>query len=249
MSMLNRLLVVPFVLFVAVASVAAMADSFDDAMRARRAGDSARAFNLLRPLAEKGDPRAQHQLGRMYEYGNVPTKEHRNAKLKKARMWYERSAAQNYGPGKRELGDFLVVKGIDAMRGYRMLLERAEAGDTRAQAILGYRIADGVKRNYPQRYRVPGTVADGIAWLHKAVDQKDKTAGSLLRQYHLQYGSVADRYYWKLVSDGLFQHRSPMSTPPVTDRLSKTQRIDIERRAAAWLTARGVKPVHTIEKQ
>jgi TPR repeat protein len=246
--MFNRLLVVPFVLFVAFASGGAAADSFDEAMRASRAGDYTRAYSLLRPLAEKGDPRAQHQLGKMYEDGIVPTKEHRNSKQKKARMWYERSAAQNYGPGKRALGDFLVFNGIDAMRGYRMLLELAEAGDARAQAILGYRIAEGAKRDYPQRYRIPGTAADGLAWLQKAVDQKDKFAGFLLWLYHSHHGSDADTYYWKLISDGMFQHRSPLSTPPVTDRLTKTQRIDIERRAAAWLTARGVKPMHAVGK-
>lgn len=248
--MLNRLLAMPIVLLLALScSGIAAADRFEDAMRAVRADDSTRAYNLLRPLAEKGDPRAQHQLGKMYQSGNVPTGEHRDTKQKKARMWFEKSAAQNYKPGKRALGDFLVFNGIDVMRGYRILLALAESGDVKAQALLGLRIATRAKGDYPPEYRIPGTAAEGLAWLHKAVNQKDKDAAFFLWYYHVHYGNDAGRYYWKLVSDGLSKRRSPPSIPPVTDRLTKKQRVDIERRATAWLTARGMKPMHSIESK
>lgn len=247
MSRLLRLLPVVLILIVA-GHIAATADPIGDAVKAKKRGDYARAHRILRPLAEKGDPRAQHELGFAYEFGETPSKLHRTEQLKLARKWYERSAAQNYTPGKRALGNYMVGHGIDAMRGYRILLALAEAGDAGSQALLGYHMAERANIRAPERLRIPGTADEGLAWLHKSVDQKYQIAAFLLRQYHLQYGSHAKAYFWKLVLGGLSKQR-PMGQPPVTDRFTKKQRADIERRAAAWLTARGVKPMHGVEKR
>src|SRR3972149_2885164 len=42
---------------------------FEDATAAYERGDYATAFRLMKPLAEKGDAKAQHNLGVMYDYG------------------------------------------------------------------------------------------------------------------------------------------------------------------------------------
>lgn len=246
MSLRRWLLPIVAILIVA-GPHAAMADPIAEAVKAKRAGDFARAVQILRPLAEKGDPRAQYELGNMYEYGDTPSKAHITEQMKVARKWYERSAAQNYKPGKRALGLYLINRGIDAMRGYRILLALAEAGDARAQAILGYHLAEQAKIDYPQRLRIPGTGAEGLAWLHKAVNQKDASAAFFLRLYHFQYGTVADTYYWELVAAAMMKARLPMTIPPIQDKLTKKQRGDIERRAAAWLTAHDITPVHRVE--
>jgi len=246
LSRLLRLLPVVLILIVA-GPVAATADPIDDAVKARKTGNYTRAYRILRPLAEKGDPRAQHELGYAYEFGETPSKAHRIDRLKLARKWYERSAAQNYTPGKRALGSYLVGHGIDAMQGYRILLALAEAGDAESQALLGYQMAERAKIELPERFRIPGTAAEGLAWLWKAVDQKSQTAAFYLQQFHMQYGSHAKAYFWKLILDGLSEQRMPMGQPPVTDGFTKKQRADIERRAAAWLTARGLKPMHRVK--
>ncbi|HUT51240.1 MAG TPA: hypothetical protein VM325_18065 [Alphaproteobacteria bacterium] len=228
---------------------AAMADPIAEAVRVHDTGDYARAFKLLHPLAQKGDPRAQHILGEWYDGGNTGTKEYITLSVKKARHWYEKSAAQNYKPGVRALGAYLTGHGIEVMRGYRILLTMAEAGDARAQALLGNFIATRANEEYPERYRIPGTAADGLAWLHKAANQKDNIAAYALRFYHWRYGTKAEQYYWELITAALMKSRLPMAAPNIRDELTKKQRTDVERRAAAWLKARGVTPVHRVESK
>ena len=47
----------------------AVVGRFDDAVSAYERGDYATAFRLMKPYAEKGDAKAQHNLGVMYDYG------------------------------------------------------------------------------------------------------------------------------------------------------------------------------------
>ena len=50
-------------------TVSAFGGQFEDATAAYERGDYATAFRLMKPLAEKGDAKAQHNLGVMYDYG------------------------------------------------------------------------------------------------------------------------------------------------------------------------------------
>jgi TPR repeat protein len=47
------------------------------------------AFNILKPLAEKGDPDAQYELGGIYHYGYMGANDYT-----KASAWYQRAAKQ-----------------------------------------------------------------------------------------------------------------------------------------------------------
>ena len=47
----------------------AVVGRFDDAVAAYERGDYATAFRLMKPFAEKGDAKSQHNLGVMYDYG------------------------------------------------------------------------------------------------------------------------------------------------------------------------------------
>jgi len=246
--MTNRLLALPIVALLAIGSPGiTWADVFAEAERAKAAGDYGLAYSLLLPLAKEGDARAQYRLGKMFAGAHVGKRLHRTIKLKRARYWYEKSAAQNYLPGKRALGYHLMVGGIDAMRGYRILLQLAQAGDARAQSYLGYFMAIRAKEDYPKRYRIPGTAAQGLAWMHKSVNQKDTFAAYALFRYHDRYGPITDAYFWDLVFGALTKTHPLVSTPPLRDELTTKQRLDVERRAAAWLRARGVMPVHVVK--
>src|SRR5688572_17510886 len=67
----------------------ATAGPIEDAVEARLRGDYAGALRLLRPLAAKGDPVAQSNLGFMYATGQgLP----RN--LTEAAKWYRSAAEQ-----------------------------------------------------------------------------------------------------------------------------------------------------------
>jgi len=50
-------------------AVTAFGGQFEDGIAAYERGDYATAFILMKPLAEKGDAKAQHNLGVMYDYG------------------------------------------------------------------------------------------------------------------------------------------------------------------------------------
>ena len=52
----------------------ARADQYEDAMAAFTRADYPRTLELLRPLLEQGDPRAQSLLGVMYDFGNSVAK-------------------------------------------------------------------------------------------------------------------------------------------------------------------------------
>ena len=84
--------------------------------------------------------------------------------------------------------------------------------------------------------------------LHRAADKKDALAAQVLMRWHRDQGELSEGYFWELVVGGIFGERGPRTLPPISKRLSKRKRAEIERRAAAWLTARGIKPMHTLEK-
>ena len=77
----------------------ARADDFDDAAAALNNGDFATAFNLIKPLAERGYADAQYNLGVMYRLGNGVRKDDT-----KAVRWYRKAADQGYALAQHNLG-------------------------------------------------------------------------------------------------------------------------------------------------
>ncbi|MFQ5661235.1 MAG: SPOR domain-containing protein [Gammaproteobacteria bacterium] len=67
----------------------ALADSYEEGRSAYVSGDYKRAYTILKPLAESGDPEAQKILGIMFDYGHGVKKDPH-----KALQWYIRSAEQ-----------------------------------------------------------------------------------------------------------------------------------------------------------
>ena len=85
--MLRRALALVFALVCLAGEV--RADEFIDAVEAFQAGDDTRAFQLFTPLAEAGNPLAQHNLGVMYEQGLGVAKNEATAY-----EWYKRASDQ-----------------------------------------------------------------------------------------------------------------------------------------------------------
>src|SRR6266704_1974029 len=88
------------ILFVALALAGtAVAGPLEDGVEAINRGDYATALQLLRPLAEKGDPAAQINLGNMYFDGNgVPQDNGESVK------WYLLAAGQGSADAQIALG-------------------------------------------------------------------------------------------------------------------------------------------------
>ena len=60
-------------------------------------------------------------------------------------------------------------------------------------------------------------------------------------RWHLQRGKSADAYFWQIVvvvAHGIYK---PMEQLDIRNELTKDEIASIERRAAAWLEARGYK--------
>lgn len=134
-------------LFVTGFAAQVVAGPFEDAGAAYRKGDYATALRLIRPLAEQGNPVAQHNLGIMYAKGQGVVRN-----FNEAARWYRKSAAQGYAKAQTHLG-FIYAKGrgvqqnyAEAVKWFRMA---AEQGVARAQFSLGlfYENGQGVRQD------------------------------------------------------------------------------------------------------
>ena len=107
----------------------------------------------LRPMAERGDARAQNQLGFMYETGRGVEQDYDEAV-----RWYRRSAEQGHALGQSNLGFmYRAGRGVEqddeeAVRWYR---RSAEQGHARGQSNLGfmYRAGRGVEQDDEEAVR------------------------------------------------------------------------------------------------
>jgi TPR repeat protein len=79
---------------------ASAADAVDNAIEAMERRDYAAAWQLLLPLAEAGDPRAQARVGLYYFGGKMGIAQDHMESFK----WFMRSAIQGYGVGQYLVG-------------------------------------------------------------------------------------------------------------------------------------------------
>lgn len=133
-------LVLALALLFALAMPAA-ADDWDDAVAALGRGDYATAYRLSKPLADRGNPEAQHFLGRMYVTGRgIPQN------YSEAVRWYGLAAEQGHAEAQVELGlmydngEGVPQNYAEAMKWYRLA---AEQGHAVAQHNLGVMYAKG----------------------------------------------------------------------------------------------------------
>ena len=96
--MMKLLRTAAFLLGTAV-SVPVMAQDYDKAIAAYRAGDYAAAVQEWRPLAEQGEARAQNNLGVMYANGDGVLQD-----AAEAVRWYRMAAEQGVAGAQRNLG-------------------------------------------------------------------------------------------------------------------------------------------------
>jgi TPR repeat protein len=78
----------------------ALAGPWEDGMAAYNRGDYVPAIRLFRPLAEKGNPKAQSVLGVMYRRGHGVARNSAHAFV-----WFSRAAARGDAKAKAELRD------------------------------------------------------------------------------------------------------------------------------------------------
>ncbi|MGA7807214.1 trypsin-like serine protease [Bradyrhizobium sp.] len=137
--MINRALAL-LILLVGLASPATAGD-LDQAVAAAHGGDYAAALRLLSPLAEKGDARAQFDVGFMHGYGwGVP----RDGAA--AIAWYRKAADQGLPVAQHFLGlAYVNGEGVrpDVAEAARWFSRAAAQGFAEAQFMLGLMALDG----------------------------------------------------------------------------------------------------------
>jgi len=117
-----------------VASSVLAQSGFDKGAFAYKRGDFETALAVFRPLAEKGDAKAQSILGLMYSYGEgVPVD------FREAARWYRRAAEQSSSVAQYNLGMFyLEGKGVsqNTDEAITWLTKAADGGHFRARSEL-----------------------------------------------------------------------------------------------------------------
>lgn len=139
---------------------------FADYKAALKKGDYAGALKELRPLAQKGDAKAQSNLGLMYATGRgVP----QNAV--EAEKWIRKAAEQGLAEAQYNLG-LINVKGqgvrqnnAEALKWFR---KSSDQGYAKAQYILGVMYLQGVG--------VPKNLVQAYMWWYLSGSQGDQDA-------------------------------------------------------------------------
>lgn len=120
---------------------------FHDYAEARNKGEHELAFELLKPIAEDGNPQAQYLLGFTYQFDQIVPHD-----VQKAIYWYTKAAEQGHIEAQSALGGIYFTN--DFERDYSQAAEwyrkAAKQGDKHSQAMLAsmYREGQGVPQDY-----------------------------------------------------------------------------------------------------
>jgi uncharacterized protein len=141
--MINRALALLILVLIGVLGLVgpATAAELDEAVAAARRGEYPAALRRLSPLAEKGDARAQFDIGFMHAYGwGVP----RNPT--EAITWYRKAADQGLPVAQHFLGlAYVNGEGVrpDDAEAVRWFTRAAQQGFAQAQYMFGLMTLDG----------------------------------------------------------------------------------------------------------
>jgi TPR repeat protein len=144
------------------------AGALEDGLAAEDRGDWKAAFLLLKPLAEQGNPRAQANLGYMYDNGEGVPKDNTEAMkwYRKAADQFRKAADEGNADGQYHLGvmyDYGQGVPKDYAEAAKWFRKAADQGDADAQNALGYMYANG--QGVPQNYTY------AMNWFRAAADQ------------------------------------------------------------------------------
>lgn len=140
-----------FVLSIVCLTTSAWAD-FQAGLEAYERGDYAITVREWRPLAEQGNPMAQHHLGWLYVLGHGVSQDY-----EEAIQWFRKAAEQGDSDAQTNLGSlYLLGDRIpqDYTEALKWLRAAADQGNLFAQTKLGimYEDAHEVPQDYVQAY-------------------------------------------------------------------------------------------------
>lgn len=179
----TRQLAILLSLWLGAAGAVLAAGTFEDGRAAYLAKDYGKAFEILKPLAESGDAKAQVTLGIMYDYGYGVEPD-----VAKAIDWYKKAAAQGVPAVQHDLG-VKYYRGQGVTQDYAEAAKwwgmAADSGLADSQYNLGYMYSRGL-----------GVAADekkALRWYEAAAAQNHMFAQySLAVMYAFGKGVAAD---------------------------------------------------------
>ena len=147
-------------------------------------GDFATAVREWRPLAERGDPDAEFNMGQAYKLGRGVPQD-----LGTAVSWYERAAQKGHPNAQANLAIILFQSGERA-RAIPWLRKAVEADDPRAQYIYGTALFNGdipgIGKDWPRAYALMSRAAEqGMPNAARNLAQMDKLMPLAQRQQGL----------------------------------------------------------------
>lgn len=142
--------------------------NYNDALKK---GDYAGALKEIRPLAQKGDAKAQENLGLMYATGRGVPQD-----LVEAEKWIRKAAEQGLSEAQYNLG-LIYIKGLGVKKNnaeaFKWLRKSSEQGYANAQYSLGVM--------YIQGLGVPKDFIQAYMWLSLAGAQGNQDALNAIR--------------------------------------------------------------------
>jgi TPR repeat protein len=139
-------------LVLAALCVAPVWAGFEEGIAAYERGDYATTLNEWRPLAEQGDPTAQHHLGWLYVIGRGVPQDYQEAV-----RWFHKAAEQGDSDAQANLGSLYLLGDRltqDYTEALKWLRAAADQGHPLAQTKLGimYEDGEGVPQDRVQAY-------------------------------------------------------------------------------------------------
>ena len=126
----------------------AIAGPYEDATKAYFSGDYEAAYRLIKPMAEKGLPEAQFNLGLMYNNGQGVPQDYAEAVT-----WYRKAAEKGFAEAQYNLGT-MCYRGQGVPQNYPEAVtwysKAAEQGNAKGQYSLGMMFYRG--RGVPKDY-------------------------------------------------------------------------------------------------
>lgn len=136
-----------------------------------QAGNYDAAVREWRPLADRGDPDAQFNMGQAHKLGRgVPSD------LRLAQSWYEKAAQQGHEQAQANLGLILFQNG-DRAGAMPWIRKAADHGDPRAQYVMGTALFNGdlVAKDWPRAYALmTRAAAQGLPQAASSLAEMDK---------------------------------------------------------------------------
>ncbi|MGE5149536.1 MAG: tetratricopeptide repeat protein [Rhodospirillaceae bacterium] len=216
-------------------AVPALAGPLEDGLAAYKARAFDKAVQLLRPLADKGNPEAQEKIGRLYERGMGVPKD-----FTQAEYWYRKAAEQGNPAAQARLGFmYRIGEGVtrDPKQAARWYAMGAAKGNPLAEVGLGFMSMEGI-----------GTPADfgaAAGWFDKAANQGDASAMLALAALYERGKGVAksdvQALKWTILAatdDGEYEQelfdRAKRLRNEMSDRMPPDQVGEAERAARSW---------------